>query len=83
MTYQEYLEEFKKMADDEVIEAFNKEVGNPGWTTSRANYLGALRQEFDNRKYDCSVITQGGGLSLNNKVRLVDKKFEIIGPEIK
>jgi hypothetical protein len=42
-------------------------VGNPGWVRSRGIYLIALHEEFENRGYDCSVISSGGGFSLKSK----------------
>jgi len=76
--YKEDLDFFKKKNDKELIDIFNREVGNPGWTSSRATYLAALHQEFDNRGYDYSVILGiEGGLYLRHKVKLVGNKFEL------
>ena len=77
MTYEEYLSKFKEMDDSQLIEAFNKQVGNPGWTTSRGSYLKALHQEFADRNYDYSDIGDAGSLSFKNKIKLVDKKIKI------
>jgi len=79
MTYEKYLEKFKKMDDKQLIESFNREVGNPGWTNFRANYLSALHQEFNNRGYDYSDIGGAGSLSIKNKIELLDKKIKIVG----
>ncbi len=79
MTYEEYLEKFKKMDDKQLIDSFNREVGNPGWTNSRANYLSALHQEFNDRGYDYSDIGGVGSLSIKNKIELLDKKIKIVG----
>ncbi len=79
MTYEEYLEKFKKMDDKQLIDSFNREVGNPGWTNSRASYLSALHQEFNDRGYDYSDIGSTGSLSLKNKIELLDKKIKIVG----
>ena len=48
--YIEYKERFKSMTDGQLMDAFNREVGNSGWTSSRASYLVALREEFEKRK---------------------------------
>ncbi len=71
-TYQEFKERFNKMSNEELISAFNREVGNPGWTSSRATYLALMNEEFEKRKFDYSAIGSSGGLSLKNKVELVD-----------
>ena len=33
--YTEFSEIFTKLSDDELIETFNKEVGNRGWVSAR------------------------------------------------
>lgn len=74
--HQEFKERFNAMNDDELIGAFNREVGNPGWTGARAIYLSLLREEFGRRKFDHSaIIADSGGLSLKRKMNLVDGKL--------
>lgn len=68
----EFRERFATMNDEQLVGAFNEEVGNSGWTSSRAAYLAALHDEFDARGYDYSAIGKDG-LSLRNKVKLVGK----------
>ncbi|PIR68192.1 hypothetical protein COU49_02500 [Candidatus Nomurabacteria bacterium CG10_big_fil_rev_8_21_14_0_10_35_16] len=48
--YMEYKERFEGMTDGQLMDAFNREVGNSGWTSSRASYLVALHEEFEKRK---------------------------------
>ncbi len=67
------------MNDEELIDSFNHEVGNTGWTNSRAFYLKALKGEFDERNYDYSEIGENDTLSLKNKIYLQDKKIKIKG----
>jgi hypothetical protein len=76
--YKEDLDFFKKKNDKELIDIFNREVGNPGWTSSRVTYLAALYQEFNNRGYDYSAIGDKEGLYLTHRVKLVGKKFKRI-----
>ena len=78
--YKEYLDLFKKKNDKDLIDSFNGEVGNPGWTSSRANYLAAMHEEFDNRLYDYSIIkSDDGGIFLRHRVKLVDNyNFELL-----
>jgi hypothetical protein len=76
-TYEEYKERFRVMDDEQLIDAFNREVGNSGWTSSRAAYLAALHDEFHNRNYDCSDIDGDSGTSLKNKIKLIGKKLVI------
>jgi hypothetical protein len=48
--YMEYKGRFDDMTDGQLMDAFNREVGNSGWTSSRSSYLVALREEFEKRK---------------------------------
>ena len=75
---QEFQERFKNMSDENLIDSFNREVGNRGWTGSRATYLSALHEEFDNREYDYSVIGSKSEFSLAKKIKLVGKKIMIL-----
>ena len=67
------------MDDQQLVDSFNCEVGNPGWTSSRANYLSALHQEFNDRGYDYSDIGDSGSLSIKNRIGLLDNKIKIVG----
>lgn len=74
--YEEFLVRFKAFTDDELIDAFNREVGNPGWVSARASYLAALQREFQDRGFDYAAIGDERSLSLRRRVRLVDKTLE-------
>ena len=75
----EDLEWFKKKSDKELIDCFNREVGNPGWVGARADYLSAMHEEFDNRHYNYSIIGDKGSMFLRHKVKLVDNyNFELL-----
>jgi len=76
-TYEEYKERFGVMNDEQLIGAFNREVGNSGWTSSRASYLAALHDEFHKRNYDGSAIDSDGGTSLKNTIKLIGNKIVI------
>ncbi len=68
--YEEYSERFKEMSDCELVEAFNREVGNPGWTGARGCYLAALHEEFCRRGFVVCNCKSARSLSLKKKVRL-------------
>jgi hypothetical protein len=74
----EYKARFEKMTGKELIDAFNREVGNRGWTSSRGSYLAALFNEFKERGYDFYEIGDDEYLSLARKVKLVGKKIKVI-----
>lgn len=66
------------LSDDQLVDAFNDEVGQSGWTQSRAAYLHALRDEFGRRGFDCDAVNHDwGGTSWSKKIKLVDKKVEL------
>jgi hypothetical protein len=75
--YQEFVERFKNMSDEELIDAFNSDVGKNGWVPARASFHAALRGEFENRSYDYSAIGGKGYLFLNRRIKLVGKKVLI------
>ena len=77
--YVEFKEGFQKMDNNELLVAFNQEVGKTGWVSARGDYLSALRKEFDDRGFDYSSIGDKSCLSINKKIKLVDKK---IVPEV-
>lgn len=71
-----FAERFAEMSDAELISAFNREVGNRGWTSARARYLSMMRKEFDKRSFDYSSIGDDTSMSYKNKIVLVGKKIE-------
>ncbi len=76
MQYQSFLEDLKVLTDQEIIQAFNKEVGNTGWVSARGAYLAAIRHEFERRSFDYSKIGDERSLSLANKIRLENLKIK-------
>jgi hypothetical protein len=72
----EYIARLSKCSDEELIGAFNREVGNTGWTSSRASYLAALYREFKVRGFDCTTIGDGHSFSPAKHVRLTGKTIE-------
>lgn len=68
--YQEYAARFAVASNQSLVESFNKEVGNPGWTSMRANCIAALIDEFRNRGIDTSAVNDGHCTDFNHHVRL-------------
>jgi hypothetical protein len=69
--FKQYMEQFVKYSDEEIIQKFNHEVGNGGWGTARASYLGALHEQLNIRKFDYSEIGDRGSCSLKRKVKFL------------
>jgi hypothetical protein len=72
--YERFKRRMENYSDEELIEAFNREVGNPGWVSARAAYLAAIHDEFKKRGYDYSAIGNEKELSFAKKVKLAGKK---------
>ncbi len=68
--YQEYAARFAAASSQSLVESFNKEVGNTGWTSMRASFIAALIDEFRNRVIDISAINDGRSTNFNHHVRL-------------
>ena len=73
--YEEFRTKFIGLSNKDLIQAFNREVGNPGWTSARAAYLTALHQEFEDRGLDYSLIGNKTKLSFAKRVKLVGNKI--------
>lgn len=76
--YQEYAAHFAAASSQSLVESFNKEVGNPGWTSMRANFIAALIDEFRNRGIDISAVNDGRSTDFNHHVRLDETGNRII-----
>ncbi len=69
--YEQFRDRFRASADQELIDAFNREVDKAGWVGARGAYLAALHDEFMARGFDFSAIGDQRALSLRRKIRLV------------
>ena len=52
--YQEYVEDFGKMTDAELMGAFNRQVGSGGWIGRKITYFCALQAELKRRNIQTS-----------------------------
>lgn len=68
--YQEYAAHFAAASNQSLVESFNKEVGNTGWTSMRASFIAAIMDEFRNRGFDISTVNDGHSTDFNHHVRL-------------
>ena len=68
--YQEYAARFAAASNQSLIESFNREVGNTGWTSVRASCIAALIDEFRNRGIDISADNDGLSTDFNHHIRL-------------
>ena len=68
--YQEYAARFAAASNQSLIESFNREVGNTGWTSVRASCIAALIDEFRKRGIDISAVNDGRSTDFNHHVHL-------------
>lgn len=63
-----------------LVKNFNAQVGNRGWTSTRAAYDCALLDEFIRRGYDVSAIYDGTSISFRNEIKAdeITKRIEIL-----
>lgn len=76
--YEQFRKMFNGLSNENLIRAFNREIGNPGWTSTRAAYLAALHWELKERGFDYSAIGNKTELSFAKKVKLVENKIVLI-----
>lgn len=78
MEGRDYFEKFDKalseLSDEALIDRFNNEVGNQGWTSARSSFLAAIHNQFERRGIDFSLIGDDSRMSLDRKVVLEGKK---------
>jgi hypothetical protein len=73
--YIECSKKLQEMNDKQLIEFFNKDVNNNGWTSERARYHRALHKEFSDRGFDFSDIGNKNRLSFAKPIKLIRKKI--------
>jgi len=74
MELNEFEKRLKGLSNEELVNSFNKEVGNSGWGTARGTYLAAIHDEFKKREFDYSEIGDSSSLSFKEKIYLKDEK---------
>lgn len=75
MRNNKYTKLMKDYSDNNLIQVYNKEVGNLGWGNSRAEFLEALHSELIQRDFDTSLIVTNNEMSLKRKVKLFENKI--------
>lgn len=64
---------------EELVNLFNREVGNPGWVHARAIFLETLRNEFLARDIDVSAVcNESGGFQLSRTVTLRENRLIVV-----
>jgi len=70
-----FARRFLVCTDQELVEAYNREVGKKNWENGRADYLFHLQRELVGREVDCSAVMVGRTFSMTKHVTLVDNRL--------
>ena len=78
--YTKYALRFADMQITELVNIFNRQVGNTGWTGMRAYHDQALIDEIQRRGIDVTVIYDGKTTTFTHSVRydLPNNKLAVI-----
>ena len=74
----QYAARFAAASLTSLVDSFNSQVGNRGWTSARACHDTALIREFKRRGIDVSSVSHGDSISLAHHVQLADNSLVII-----
>ena len=66
----DYAARFAAASTQSLVEEFNRQVGNTGWTSMRAVHDHALIAEFQSRGIDISVVNDVHSIDFNHHIRL-------------
>jgi hypothetical protein len=77
-----YRARFRDAAVEELIAAFNHDVGNPGWVRARMHFLGALREAFLATGLDCSSFVDAGSMSLRRRIRHEGDRIVLVAEDL-
>ncbi len=74
--FNDFVAHFATASITSLVESFNRQVGNRGFTSARAAHDVALIKEFIRRGVDISAVYDGNGISFAKRV-VINKKLEI------
>ncbi|MGW8124098.1 hypothetical protein ACV07N_15675 [Roseivirga echinicomitans] len=70
-----FREDLNTLSNEELVQAFNNQVGDLGWTSSRGKYLFELRETMKCRGIGMLALSTDSTTSYKYKVKLVDMKL--------
>lgn len=73
-----YAARFAAASLTSLVDSFNSQVGNRGWTSARAYHDTALIEEFKHRGIDVSSVCHGDSISFAHHVQLAGNRLVII-----
>ena len=76
--YNDFAAKFAASSITSLVDSFNREIGNMGWTSARAAHDKALIDELKRRGIDLSAVCNEGSTSFAHKVKCVDNRLVLI-----
>ena len=67
--YIKFALQFADMQITELVNTFNRQVGNRGWTSIRAYHDQALIDEFQRRGIDATCVHDGNAISFAHPIK--------------
>ena len=77
-SYKFHVVRLSSMPIFQLVELFNTEVGNRGWTSERSSFDAALIDAFINKGVDVSAVYDGTSISFRQKVTLDSESQKLI-----
>ncbi len=75
MKTNQFADRFANATIEELIDTFNRQVGNPGWGSARAQHDSALREEFLRRYVDCSSFITESSINFREPIKLAEDRI--------
>ena len=75
MNKNEFADKFADATIEELIDTFNRQVGNLGWGSTRAQHDSALREEFLRRHLDCSSFITESSICFREPIKLAGDRI--------
>ena len=75
---QEFAARFAAASTQSLVEEFNRQVGNTGWTSARAVHDQALITELQGRGIDLTTVYDGRSIDFSRPVRLDEMASSLV-----
>lgn len=74
----QFASQFAEASLDSLVQSFNSQVGNRGWTSVRAAHDHALMAEFMRRGIDVSAVDNGRTISFAHRVVIDESAMKLV-----
>lgn len=74
----QFASQFAEATIEKLVQSFNSQVGNRGWSSMRAAHDHALMAEFVRRGIDVSAVDDGHAFSFAHRVALDEEGRRLV-----